>query len=72
MWGRLVRTRGRARIYVDGRFVKTVDLRRSGFLARAAVFTKRWVTARRHTIRIVVVGTGGRSMVAIDDFGIRK
>ena len=65
-------TRGRAKVYVDGRLVKTVDLRRSGFRARAAVFSKRWSTTRKHTIRIVVLGTPGRSMVAIDDIGIRK
>ena len=65
-------TRGKARVYVDGRLVTTVDLRRSGFHARAAVFSKRWSTAKRHTIRIVVVGTSGRSMVAIDGFGISK
>ena len=64
-------TRGKARVYVDGRLVKTVDLRRSGFHARATLFTKQWATARKHTIRIVVLGTAGRSMVAIDDFGIR-
>jgi len=65
-------TRGKAKVYVDGRLVKTVDLRRSGFHARAAVFSKRWSSARRHTIHIVVLGTTGRSMVAVDDFGIRK
>ena len=65
-------TRGKAKVYVDGRLVKTVDLRSSGFHPRSAVFSKRWSTARRHTIRIVVLGTSGRAMVAIDDFGIRK
>jgi hypothetical protein len=65
-------TRGKAKVYVDGRLVKTVDLRGSGFRARAAVFSKRWSSARRHTIRIVVLGTAGRPMVAIDDFGIQK
>lgn len=65
-------TRGKAKIYVDGKLVRTVDLRRSTFHAHAAVFTKRWSTARKHTIRIVVIGTSGRSMVAIDGFGIAK
>jgi hypothetical protein len=65
-------TRGKAKVYVDGRLVETVDLRRATFHARAAIFSKRWSTAKRHTIRIVVLGTSGRSMVAIDGFGIRK
>lgn len=63
-------TRGKARIYLDGRLVKTVDLRRSGFEARATVFSKRWSASRKHTIEVVVLGTRGRAMVAIDDFAI--
>jgi hypothetical protein len=63
-------TRGRAAVYVDGRLIKTVDLRRAAFDARATVFSKRWSTRGTHTIRIVVLGTRGRPMVAIDDFAI--
>ena len=65
-------TRGRAKVYVDGKLVRTVDLRRSAFHARSAVYSKRWSSSRTHTIRVVVLGTSGRSMVAIDDFGIAK
>ena len=65
-------TRGKAKVYVDGKLVRTVDLRRSTFHARAAVYSKRWSTARKHTIKIVVLRTSGRSMVAIDGFGIVK
>ena len=65
-------TRGKAKVYIDGRLVRTVDLRRSTFHARSAVYSKRWSTSRTHTIRIVVLGTSGRSMVAIDDVGIAK
>ena len=65
-------TRGRAKVYVDGKLVRTVDLRRSTFHARAAVYSKRWSTARTHSIKIVVLRTRGRSMVAIDGFGIVK
>jgi hypothetical protein len=65
-------TRGRAKVYIDGRLVRTVDLRRPAFHVRSTVFAKRWSTARKHTVRIVVLGTSGRAMVAIDDFGIVK
>jgi hypothetical protein len=61
-------TRGQARVYLDGRLVRTVDLRSATFQGRAVVFGHRWAKAGRHTIRIVVVGTPGRSMVAIDEF----
>jgi hypothetical protein len=63
-------TRGRAAVYLDGRLVGTVDLRRGVFDPRATVFTKRWSKTGTHTIRIVVLGTRGRPMVAIDDFAI--
>jgi hypothetical protein len=65
-------TRGQAKIYLDGKLIRSVDLRTSTFDARSAVYSKRWSTARAHTLRIVVVGTRGRAMVAIDDFGIIK
>jgi hypothetical protein len=65
-------TRGKAKVYIDGRLVRTVDLRRSAFHSRSTVFSKRWSTARKHSVRIVVLGTRGRAMVAIDDFGIIK
>ena len=65
-------TRGRAQIFIDGRLVKTVDLRRSAFDARGALFSKRWSAAGRHEIRIVALGTRGRAMIAIDDFTITK
>jgi hypothetical protein len=63
-------TRGKAKVYIDDKLVRTVDLRRATFQARAVVYTKRWSTSRTHTIRIVTLGTSGRAMVAIDDFGI--
>lgn len=65
-------TRGKARVYIDGRLVKTVDLRRPHFDARGTLFSKRWSATAEHTIKIVVVGTRGRSMVAIDDFTIAR
>ena len=65
-------TRGKAKVYLDGKLVRTVDLRRSTFHARSVVYSKRWSASRTHTIRIVVVGTSGRSTVAIDDLGITK
>lgn len=65
-------TRGQAKVYVDGVYIRTVDTRRSSFLARSALFSQRWSTAGEHTIRIVVVGTKGRPMVALDEFQITR
>lgn len=63
-------TRGKAKVYVDNRYVKTVDLRTGSFDARATLFRRSWSKAATHTIRIVVVGTSGRPMIAIDDFKV--
>ena len=65
-------TRGQARVSVDGRLVRTVDLRRAGFDPRALVFSTRWASSGRHTLTIEVVGTRGHPMVAIDELVIRR
>jgi transglycosylase-like protein with SLT domain len=65
-------TRGKAKVYVDGRYVKTVDLRRAAFDARGTLFRTGWSTVGKHSLTIVVVGSKGRAMVAIDDFTILR
>lgn len=61
-------TRGRARVYVDGRPVRTVDLYRSSFRARRTLFSTRFEQAGPHTLTVEVVGTKGRPTVAVDAF----
>ncbi len=58
-------TRGKARIYIDGKAITNVDLRRSTFKARALIYARR-LTPGSHTITIVVTSSG--RPVAIDDF----
>ena len=65
-------TRGTARVFIDGRYAKTVDLRRSSFSAHVAVYSGSWATAGRHTIKIEVVGTSTHPMVAIDEFVVKS
>ena len=65
-YGPLGPTRGNAKVYVDGKYVKTVDLKRSAFDARARLFRFAWSKPGEHALKIVVVGTSGRPMVAID------
>jgi len=64
-------TRGKAKVYVDGRYVRTVDLRRGTFDARATLFRTSWKTVAPHSLTIVVVGSSSRP-VAIDDFTILR
>ena len=66
--GPLGPTRGRARVFVDGVAVATIDLRRPSFRARATLFHKGWAVAGQHTLTIKVIGSG--RPVAIDEFVI--
>jgi hypothetical protein len=63
-------TRGKARILIDGTYLKTVNLYSSSFAAHKAVFSKSWSAAGAHTLVIEVVGTPGRPYVAIDGFTV--
>ena len=63
--GPLGPTRGRARIFIDGRAVTTIDLRRSTFRARALLYAKAFPSGGKHTMKIVV--TSSDRPVAIDE-----
>lgn len=62
-------TRGVARVYVDGRYVKTVNLRRSTFNARSVLFSTA-LSAGKHTLTIRVASSG--RPVAIDELIIGR
>ena len=70
VYGPLGPTRGKAKVYVDGVYAKTVNLYRRGFDARARFFQWSWSSSGSHTISIVVQGTKGHPMVAIDEFAV--
>jgi hypothetical protein len=57
-------TRGTARVFVDGKVVATVNLKRSTFDARGVLFSKKFATAGQHRLTIVVTSSG--RPVAID------
>jgi hypothetical protein len=63
-------TRGKARVLVDGTYLKTVDLYAPSFTARKAVFSRSWASAGSHTLTIKVLGTAGHPYVAIDGFTV--
>ena len=63
-------TRGQARVLIDGKVVKTVNLHARSFTARQAVFSKSWSSAGSHTLVIQVLGTAGHPYVAIDGFTV--
>ncbi len=64
-------TRGRARVFIDGKLVKTVNTHARRFHASNVLFKKTFVESSRHTLKIEVVGTSGHPTVAIDQFLVR-
>jgi hypothetical protein len=61
-------TRGRAWVFVDGMYARTVDMYALHFQPRTRLFSTPFAEAGPHTLRIEVVTTKGRSTVAIDQF----
>jgi hypothetical protein len=64
----MARTRGRARIYVNGHLAATIDLARSSARTRSVVWRASWSSVATRTIRIVVAGTRNRPRVDVDAF----
>ena len=63
-------TRGQARIYIDDKLVRTVDVYTAHYRPRSTIFSKTFDRVGSHTIRIEVVGTPGRPTVALDEFDV--
>lgn len=60
--------RGAVKIYVDGIWITTVDLRRSTTSYRMVVWSIGWSARGTHTLMIKPVGTSGRPRVDLDGF----
>jgi hypothetical protein len=65
-------TRGKAAVLVDGRRVRTVDLRAGTYHPRRVLFETRWRALATHKVELVVLGTNGRPVVAVDRIVIRR
>ncbi len=63
---------GKAKVYVDGKFVTTVDLQAAAEAPARLVFRKHWGTRATHTVRVVVLGTAGRPLVDVDGFVVLR
>jgi subtilisin len=61
-------TRGKARVYIDGVYRATIDLRTSTLQHRRVVYARTFSTTGTHTIELRVLGTAGRPMVSLDAF----
>lgn len=65
-------TRGKARVYIDGAYVATVDSRASAFSPARVLFKRTWSTSRTRRITVVALGTPGRPTIAVDAFLVRR
>lgn len=67
----LAPNRGKAKIYINGSLVDTVDLGGSTTY-RVVAWQKTWSTSATRTIKVVVAGTSGRPRVDVDAFVVLK
>jgi hypothetical protein len=65
-------TRGKARVRIDGKAVKVVNLKRSSFDASTTIYSVSWKAAGRHTLEIEVIATPGYGPVAIDELVVTE
>jgi subtilisin family serine protease len=68
--GRQGPTSGKAKVYVDGVFVATIDLYRSTARSRVVLFSQSWPTAGIHSVKLFVSGTSSRPRIDIDGWAV--
>jgi thermitase len=61
-------SRGRARVFVDGTYLKTISLAATSVQERRVVFTKMWWTSGEHTVRFQLAGPTSRPRFDVDAF----
>jgi hypothetical protein len=63
---------GRARVYIDGRYVDTISLYSYRAVPRKVVFKRLWGSTRFHTIAIRSVASAARPRVSVDAFVVLR
>jgi hypothetical protein len=63
-------TRGQVDVMVDGGSAIRIDLGADSFVGSVVVFARVWTSDGDHRIRLRVVGTAGRAVVAIDSIDV--
>lgn len=58
--------RGQVRVYVDGSYATTLDLRSATSVYRKIDWAGGWASSATHTLKLVAVGTAGRSRIDVD------
>ena len=61
---------GKAKVYVDGVYRSTINLRKSSVQSKVIVFNTSWTSTATHSVKLVVVGGTGR--VEVDAFAFLR
>jgi subtilisin family serine protease len=61
---------GKAKVYVDGVYRTTINLRKSSAQSKVIVFNTSWTSTATHSVKLVVVGGTGR--VEVDAFAFLR
>ena len=64
--------KGKARVYVDGVYIKTISMKTRSSTSRVVVFTRYFPAGGRHTIAVVAAGTGTWPTFRLDAFVVLK
>jgi hypothetical protein len=60
--------RGKAKVYVDGRLVATVDLHSATYQKQRVIWSGAWLTSKSRHVTIRVLGTRGHPRIDLDEF----
>lgn len=63
--------RGKARVYVNGRYVRTVSAYASRYQRQQPLFVATWSTVKTRTVTLVVAGTAGHPVFSVDAAVVR-
>jgi subtilisin family serine protease len=66
------KNRSRARIYINGNYVRTIDARSSTLKPRQVLYAQSWGTSGTRTITIENLGTSGRSRFDVDGLAVGR
>jgi subtilisin len=64
--------RGKARVYLDGVYVTTVDMKSAAWTSRHVVFARSFSTGGTHVITLRAVGTGTYPLFCLDAFVVLR
>ncbi len=65
------RQRGKARLYIDGKYLTTINTHSRKYHRHATLFATSWTTEQTHTVSITVLGRTRATKFSVDAFLVR-